>query len=345
MKLKLFSSAIILMILLVGTVTAFEFDNKKYYDKNTQTITIKNSFLGLPLDTVATIKLITPREIVINNIDEYIAEFEINNFEKYKNFLKEVETFKEIDGGKVLDYNYNYKYFNKNIGTHKEYFIEEFVYENGTKYNLTNSKDVMGSWLMFDEELKLPVSNIKLRMFFDRNIPRNRIIEVIPTFYGKRIDEWFIVEMKQFYDTGDDGGKQIFKEPEGSESHKAAQCFTPQSVHTIQTISVYINTLGTSEGTLWGGVYYTEDNTSGTAPTSPTITPIANFVNVSQGTIGTSSEWYNLTFSDKNVTTINNATLCIVLRGTGSGGELYNWRFDNTGATYTFGALWGRHGL
>ena len=116
------------IVFLMGTISSFEFDNIKQYDEETKTITIKNSFLGLPLDKVATIQLKTSREMEINNIYDYIAEFEIENFEAYNNFLKEVESFIGVDGGEVLDYNYYYRYYDENVGTHSEMYEQELTY-------------------------------------------------------------------------------------------------------------------------------------------------------------------------------------------------------------------------
>ena len=59
------------MILLVGTISALEFDNVKSYDELTKTVTIENVF-GLGAD-IAKIKLNTPLVNVVPISKESVA--------------------------------------------------------------------------------------------------------------------------------------------------------------------------------------------------------------------------------------------------------------------------------
>lgn len=337
-SIKLFAITIFCMVLLVGTVSAFEFDNIKNYDEKTKTIDVRNSILGIPflqLDRVATIRLETPREIVINNIYEPIARFDINNSQQYSKFLNKVETFKEIDDGDILDYNYRYEYFDKNIGIHSEERTKTNTYVNGTSYEENYLEEVNGSWLPFDETLDLPGGNLKMKMFFANNIPSNQIIEVIPTFFGVRVNEWFQVELKQFYDTGQNSQERIHN---GAGWESATQTFTPLTAQNLIFVEVLIQGIGT-EGTLHGVIVNTTDGTSATPPDESAV--VATFTNVSDGTIGSSLAFFNLTFSDNNASLCANCTYGIWLRGTGvDNNNEYRWGDDTTSATYTFGKMW-----
>ena len=90
-SLKVFSLivfSLFLSLFLVGNVSAWEFDNIKNYDEETQTIDVRNSILGIPflqLDRIAEVKLDTPLvNYVAQGEDRLVAEFTIENFEDYK---------------------------------------------------------------------------------------------------------------------------------------------------------------------------------------------------------------------------------------------------------------------
>lgn len=329
------------MILLVGMVSAEsfikEFDNIKNYDEESQTVDIRNSVLGIPflqLGKVAEVQLLTNKNVVINNINMPIARFGIYNYGEYNDFLKKVETFEEVDGGTTLDLTYKYKYFNENVGTHEEMKTIIKSYPNGTEYSEVSPINVPGSWLPFDEKTKLPEGYIEIEMYFNENIPSFQKIEVIPTFFGVRVDEWFDVELKQNYD--DIVGVRSYLELHiVSEIRFAAQCFTPQSDQTVSKIGVNVTSVG-DEGTMWGFLVNSED---GTSEGGPNGTVISTFTNVSQGTISTYG-FYNLSFSDNNASLTSNETACIVLYGDGaSSGNAYRWTEDRSG-TYTYGNNW-----
>ncbi len=193
------------IILLVGTISAWEFDNIKNYDEETQTINIRNSILGIPflqLDQVAEIKLDTPlNNYVIRGEDKLVAEFTIENFKDYTegafdnldfyNIKKNMNQFNR-------EFVYKYKkFYDVKIDDYEEVCKEkEVVKVNGTyieKYDCV--KNQIGShieqrfnWIDLNEKLALQKGKITIGIFTD--VYANEEIEWIPTLFGVRIDEW-----------------------------------------------------------------------------------------------------------------------------------------------------------
>ncbi len=94
------------IILLVGTVSAFEWDNVKSYDEVTNQITIKNSLLGIPLDKIADVKLLDNTYYCSIHCE---ANLEVNLNVDYVNPLKNINIYdltqttrREIDSTQLL---------------------------------------------------------------------------------------------------------------------------------------------------------------------------------------------------------------------------------------------------
>lgn len=141
-------------------------------------------------------------------------------------------------------------------------------------------------------------------------------------------------QLAEYFDVGDNRGELIGHTDEG-DRYDSAQTFTPQHDMTLGIVGVKINSLNT-EGILYGGIY----NTTGGVPSGFAGNPVnrvATFHNVSQGTIGETPEWYNLTFSDHNASLGSGIVYAIVLAGTGANqANAYYWR-GLIGADYTRG--------
>ena len=95
-KFEIFLIAIVI-ICIVPTVAAFEFDNVKNYDAGTKTVSIRNSVLGMEwwqLDKVADITLDTPLVYsVMPGKDRLVAEFTVNSYDDYNNALKSMQLY------------------------------------------------------------------------------------------------------------------------------------------------------------------------------------------------------------------------------------------------------------
>lgn len=179
------------MVFLIGSVSAaWNWDNVKSYDEDTNTVTIKNSVLKLlPTGTVAKVQLNTPQ---INRVfpgqDRLVAEFTINNMDNYDNVFNKMEFFDKKRGDKKFQREFIYKY--KIIEEYSQaiYGCEgvespdcRMVYKGSeTKY-----RDV---WNDLDDKAILNKGNMTVGIFTDV-LPGDNV-EWIPTLYGVRVHEW-----------------------------------------------------------------------------------------------------------------------------------------------------------
>jgi len=205
--LPLLIGSIFIVILFLGAVSAFEFDNVKNYDEETQTIDIRNSILGIPflqLGKIAEVQLNTPtNNYVVRGQDRLVAEFTIKNFKDYTegtfddldfyNTNKDMEQFerefvykyKEFYGVEVIDYERVCKErevtaFNK-TGT----YIEKYdCFQN----QIGSHTEQRFNWVVLDEKADLQKGKIIIGIFTD--VLPNEKVEWIPTLFGVKINEW-----------------------------------------------------------------------------------------------------------------------------------------------------------
>ncbi len=187
---------LLFVILLVGTVAAFEFDNVKNYDEETKTIDIRNSILGIPflqLGKVAEIQLNTPQNYLIPIGYKSVAEFQVVPFDNYNDAFKELELFDKKDNNKKFTRDYDYKYKTiKQVPDYKR-VCDESLGGNGTILYTNCRQEQKG----FKDEVvwkDLELSNFKdgeiktIGIFTEVEIGDH--VEWIPNFFGVRIDEW-----------------------------------------------------------------------------------------------------------------------------------------------------------
>jgi len=190
---------IFMLTFLVGTVSAFEFDNIKSYDYKTKTATISNSLLWFfELDEVADITLDTPQVVyVIAGKDRKVAEFTIDNYaDGYPEALRKIDFYDKKQNLKktTKEFNYKYKDYEEQDVPNiiKECFHEE--YKNGSIKDWCEvetqgtKKELVEVWLPFDSKTDLPKGKITIGIFTD--VQTGEHIEWIPTFFGVEIDEW-----------------------------------------------------------------------------------------------------------------------------------------------------------
>ncbi len=176
------------MILLISFASAVV----KQYDKETQTIKIKHSFLGIPTGKIADVQLNTPLVYKVARGYNLVAEFTINSYEDYNDAFEKIDFYNLNDDLKTLSRNYDYKY--KTIVKTE---IEDYNYVCSKPYDCV--KQLVGSH--FEDKIvwkDLPSSNfldkqeITIGIFTD--VQRGDHVEWIPTFYGKEINEWAVFE-------------------------------------------------------------------------------------------------------------------------------------------------------
>ena len=186
---------LLLGIFMINFVSSWEFDNVKSYDESIKTITIKNSFLGLPLDKVAEIELKTPLNFKVPRGYQKVAEFEIRNFDDYTNALKELRLYDLKDNNKefLRSFDYKYKtYVNISIDDYENVIIGNT--KNGTKIY---GRQLVGNHLELREKwINLNSDNFKkndiLTIGIFTEVKKGDVVEWIPTFYGKEITEWAV---------------------------------------------------------------------------------------------------------------------------------------------------------
>jgi len=181
------------MVFLIGSVSAFEFDNVKKYDKETKTITITNAF-GFG-DTIAKAQLKTPRVFKVPVGYQKVAEFEVQGFKNYKDFIKEIELFDLKRGNKKFSRKLDLKYKDYEDILVNDYERKMVGYTtNGTA--IYESKVVGSHYEKRERWIKLTTKglqqnkNITIGIF--TNVEKGDYIEWIPTFAGVRVEEWAI---------------------------------------------------------------------------------------------------------------------------------------------------------
>ena len=182
---KKFILSMFILVLLVGTVSAFEIDNVKRYDTETKTITVVNAF-GLG-DDIAQVKLLTP---LINQVGYgayvKVAEFEVTAYDIYTNAFKELELFDKNNLDRKFTRDYDYK-----VLTQEEIIVEEI------KYNAKNQSEVVGThivlkdkWINFNEGNFAKDEILTIGLF--TYVEKDDRVEWIPNLFGIRINEWAV---------------------------------------------------------------------------------------------------------------------------------------------------------
>lgn len=183
------------------SVYAWEWDNVKSVDSTTNTITIRNSFLGIPTSEVATVKLDTPINVyVMPGENRLVAQFTINNKGQYDAAFKKMEFYDVKQNLKEINRDFTYKY-KIIIGT-KDQPIIEAVCDKGTMdkngfitKNCANKitgyeKVNVYDWKTIEQEKlsSLPQGEITIGVF--TNVYSKDSVEWIPTLFGIKINEW-----------------------------------------------------------------------------------------------------------------------------------------------------------
>jgi hypothetical protein len=214
-------------ILLVGTVSAFEFDNIGRYNETERVFTIRNSILGIPflqLDIVAEIELNTPTDLkVFAGSNRKVAEFTISSYENYVRAFKEMEFYDVKKDMEKFEREFTYKY-KKSLGLfdvndYEWICIAEKQLINGTiPQNCENKligthKEERFEWIEFDTSKELLIGEVTIGIFTD--VQKGDYVEWITTLFGVRIDEWaswtanFNVDLDYYYNFEDTSTKLI----------------------------------------------------------------------------------------------------------------------------------------
>ena len=181
---------IFFMIFLIGSVSAFEFDNFKNYDEETKTITIRN---GLTFGTkISEIELKTPLNYLVPRGYQKIAEFEVRAFTDYNNAFKELELFDKKKGMNKFVRNYDFK-----VLSYENIIVDDYKED----CNLPKTKDGFCQWIVSGNHVETKEKWIKLTLAdFNKTdnftigifteVKKGDNVEWVPNFFGVRINEW-----------------------------------------------------------------------------------------------------------------------------------------------------------
>lgn len=208
----------IVMLLLVSTISAFDFDNIKTYDAESQTITITNAF-GLG-ERLVRMQLMTPihNKVGIGE-DIQVALIKIHEYKKIDGAITGTKTY-DYSSMLPLDKDITMKY-------KEDYEVEVPNYiqdcsrklENGTDECITTQSGTKiiekTRWIKFTDINELPdKNNIFIGLYADTT--NGERVEWIPDrWFGERIDEWadwtagLNVDLQHYYECNSVAGNVL----------------------------------------------------------------------------------------------------------------------------------------
>lgn len=187
------------LILMISSVSAFEFDNVKNYYPETKTIEVRNSVLGIPflsLDKVAEVKLNSELNQKVRLGYGKVFEYEMTLYDDYTNPLKVLNLYNIKNDLQPINRNVDYKYltYEEVSINDTEYICNKITLKNGTINNECNV-EVIGThqeqkekWLPLEKFIFVKGENITIGGF--TYVENGDKIEWIPEYFGVKINEW-----------------------------------------------------------------------------------------------------------------------------------------------------------
>ena len=251
------------MLLLLPMISSMDWDNVAKYDEETQTITTKNSILGIPflsLDTIANIRLDSELEKEMSSSYDNYFEIEVNSLDK-RNIITGIKYYKydkdtkEI-GEEIQKENYWMRYdenadrelitYNKVCGKPTGYYAGLPIINCEYEEIKTIEK---GDWVPYNinEEIE---GEFLLRNYIE--IKEFEWIEYVPEFVGVKVDEWASVGNDGYTVLllnmdGTDGSTEFLDTSVGGSTHKVlavADAQVDTSVKKFGTGSVLLDGTG-----------------------------------------------------------------------------------------------------
>jgi len=173
-----------MIILLVGTISAMDWDNVRDYDSKTQTMTIDNAF-GLG-SRIAEVELNTP---MVNNVGlgyQKVFEFTINSYGDYENALKQIEYFnaKDMSEREVqLDLRYKEIYL-------KNKTYEECSVDNKLNKTICIEKTREVEKIRWNDYVSKDMFEGEITLAGFTDVKKGDYVEFIPTWFGERMYEF-----------------------------------------------------------------------------------------------------------------------------------------------------------
>lgn len=325
------------LIFLAENVKAFEFDNIKQYTPLTETIEIRNSFLGidwLSMDRVATLKLLSPKHNVIWGTGyQRVAEIEIENAQDYDLALRSMDFYKVYFGLQKINNPPQFSYKVKTTKTVTEDLIgcANTLQKAGEicKYEVIGKREVVvDDWVDLDTSKPLPAGHYIIGIYYS-DVKVGETIEWIPTFFGLRLTEWgdFTGATKIEYMDSVAGDTYYL----ATTTRNSAQTFTVGSTTagTWTLVGFSMELLQSSApGTMTFSLYAT--NSSGAPTGSPLVqNTTVNGNSIPVGTYG----WFNISMPAYDLS--NGVKYAMVIERT-SAGEI-RWNTKGSTNPYTYG--------
>lgn len=178
----------LMMFLLVGTVSALEFDNVKEYSDDDRKVTITNAF-GFG-DKIAELELITPKlNSVLRGRDRRVLVMDIENFgDLYTDGLKEMQILDMNDEGSEIS-----KVFHYELAVYED--VRVYQYNTTCDKELSCTQEVIGShvesqitdWVVYNGK-DLPKGKITIALVTD--VFKDDHFDGIPTIFGEKLTRW-----------------------------------------------------------------------------------------------------------------------------------------------------------
>ena len=185
-----FLMIICMAILLVGSVSAFEFDNVKSYDPITREVTITNAY-GLGSE-IGKARLNTPLNVRVGAGYQKVAELDLWAYDNYNDALKKF-TFTDLKKKVEINRDFDLKYLTyKNIEINDYKNIQVGVSGNGTaiyEYQIVGSHfEEREVWNKITSTNLLKNERLTIGIFTEVKI--GDYVDWIPTIYGIEVNEW-----------------------------------------------------------------------------------------------------------------------------------------------------------
>lgn len=193
---KRFSAILLVVVVcLIGQVSAMEWDNVYSYDENTKTATIENWF-GIGAD-LAYLTLTSPQNVVVaRGVDKLVGEFNFTTTGDFQDvfgdiYLEDVRSGNEISRGKQ----FKYKKYKDILVDDYETVCEDIIVWNGTEQNCIEVEvgshwEVQMDWTPIINPTNVFYSGITYEIGIFVDVERDDYGDWIPFIMGIEIDEW-----------------------------------------------------------------------------------------------------------------------------------------------------------
>lgn len=182
----------VMLILILPIISAFEFDNVKSYDTNLKKATINNAF-GLGGEILSA-TLNSEQDVKVGAGYQNVFNITLNPKEDYNNIINSF-SFRDLKADRSVNREIDLYYWNEKEVTNYVPVYSDYSLGNGTtieKANVTYKEQGVkrvGEWLPFDNNVKI---NEEIIIGGFTNVQIGDRIDWIPNIAGVNINEWAV---------------------------------------------------------------------------------------------------------------------------------------------------------